>query len=239
MTTEKRTHTKPKRTPKQAEGTTLSSDESTSPTPKEQKEVHTPLSKGADAISSTESPSESAIPKEEDKKAAAPSLQKDPQEGTAPSATDNALLEKALQVAEDKYLRLAAEFDNYRKRQQQEQQTFLQTANATLIEALLPVLDDLERAHTTTQDPQTSTQNLAQGLGLILQKFKQKLQEQGVMEIAVSRGDAFNAELHEAVAQAPAPEAELRGKILAVIEKGYRLQKRVLRYTKVQTAAHE
>ena len=148
-------------------------------------------------------------------------------------------LQETLKHTEDKYLRLAAEFENYRKRQQREQTRFLQLANATLMEALLPVLDDLERATDSAASPQATLQEVKEGLALVLQKLKQKLQAQGLQEIPVSRGDNFDADMHEAIAQAPAPSPELSGKVLTVIEKGYRLGERVLRYVKVQTAVHE
>ena len=148
-------------------------------------------------------------------------------------------LQKMLENAEDKYLRLAAEFENYRKRQQREQQRFLQTANFSLIEALLPVIDDMERATNSTSEEEASLQQLQKGLSLVLQKFKKKLEEHGVEEIQVKVGDAFDPELHEAITQAAAPSPELRGKILTIIEKGYRLRERMLRYAKVQTATHE
>ena len=148
-------------------------------------------------------------------------------------------LRKALESVEDKYLRLVAEFENYRKRQQREQQKFLQFASASLIEALLPVLDDMERAVDSTASEQVSQERLKEGLSLVLQKFRRTLQEQGVEEIQVTVGGDFDPELHEAVTQAAAPSPELRGKILSVIEKGYRLRDRILRYTKVQTATHE
>ena len=152
---------------------------------------------------------------------------------------EEAELQEATRNVEEKYLRLAAEFENYRKRQKREQQAFLQTANAGLIESILPVLDDMERATASAAAPQATLEQVREGLTFVLQKLRQKLHEHGVKEIAVSKGDSFDAEMHEAVAQAAAPSPELRGKVLAVIEKGYRLGERILRYAKVQTAAHE
>ena len=145
----------------------------------------------------------------------------------------------SLEEVENKYLRLAAEFENHRKRTQREQLTALQTATISLITPLLSVLDDLERAEETTHDENTTLQNLQEGLVLILQSFKQKIQNFGLKEISVSKGDTFDADLHEAIAQIPAPTPALRGKVLNVISKGYHLHDKVVRYTKVQTATHE
>ena len=140
---------------------------------------------------------------------------------------------------EDKYLRLMAEFENYRKRMQREQLLAFNKNTATLIGAWLPVLDDLVRAGESTRHPNSSVEDLRKGLELIEKKFKKQLDQHEVTEIKVSQGDDFDAELHEAVAQAPPPTSALRGKVLAVMEKGYKLRDKVIRYAKVQTASHE
>ena len=144
-----------------------------------------------------------------------------------------------LEEVENKYLRLAAEFENYRRRTQREQLASLQTATISLVTPLLSVLGDLERAEESTRNDNITLNNLQEGLGLVLQNFKQKLQNFGFKEISVSKGDTFDADLHEAIAQVPAPTPALSGKVLNVIEKGYRLHDKVVRYTKVQTATHE
>ena len=163
----------------------------------------------------------------------------EPAQADESSPTDEEDIRSLLSSTTEKYLRLAAEFENYRKRQKREQESFRYLTQARLIESLLPVLDDLERVEERTHQPKATLKELKEGILLVINKFKQKLQDQGVRDILISRGDTFDPDLHEALAQAPAPEPALRGKILAVIEKGYRLEDRILRYAKVQTATHE
>ena len=152
---------------------------------------------------------------------------------------DAASIATRLEETTEKYLRLAAEFENFRKRQLREQQSFHQRAEARIFEALLPVLDDLERAEAQASKPDSTPEAINEGIRLIVQKFRRKLEEHGVKEVPISRGDVFDPELHEAIAEAPAPNPKLRGKILSIIEKGYRLEERILRYAKVQTASYE
>ena len=139
----------------------------------------------------------------------------------------------------EKYLRLAAEFENYRKRQQRDTLRLQTRIRGEQLRAFFSILDDLARATEGLKGEKEDLETLKKGLDLVIQKCKNHLESEGVKEIPAQKGDIFDADIHEAVAQAPAPKEELRGRILAVIEKGYRTQQMVLRYAKVQTASHE
>lgn len=131
----------------------------------------------------------------------------------------------------DKYVRLHAEFDNFRKRTAKERLDLLQSAGADAIKSILPVLDDFERAianNTAVEDAQA----LKQGFALIHQKLAHTLAGQGLKPME-AKGASFDPDLHEAIAQAPAPSADLKGKVLDVVENGYLLNDKVLRYAKV------
>ena len=131
----------------------------------------------------------------------------------------------------DKYLRLAAEFENYKRRTTKERADLFKTANQELMVALLPVIDDFDRARQHTQgtaDP-VALQN---ALDITYNKLSKTLQQKGLAPMNAKGGD-FDAELHEAITQIPAPSDELRGKIIDEIEKGYYLGDKVIRHAKV------
>lgn len=131
----------------------------------------------------------------------------------------------------DKYVRLHAEFDNFRKRTAKEKLDLLNSASADTIKSILPVLDDMERAiaHNTAVN---DIEAVKQGFVLIQQKFSNILQGQGLQPMQ-SKGQPFDAELQEAITQIPAPVPEMKGKVLDVLETGYLLNDKVLRYAKV------
>lgn len=139
-------------------------------------------------------------------------------------------LEEELENAKDKYIRLYSEFENFRKRTAREKLELIQSANEQLIKALLPVADDFERAENSF--PDKSDKDLA-GFFLIRSKFSKTLEIFGARSMDVARGSAFDADLHEAISQVDAPEPDLKGKIVDVVEKGYLLNDKVIRYAKV------
>jgi molecular chaperone GrpE len=137
------------------------------------------------------------------------------------------------EVAElkDKYLRLAAEFENYKRRTSKERIDLFKTANQELMVALLPVLDDFDRARQHTQGV-ADADALRNALDITYNKLTKTLQQKGLASMDV-KGGAFDAELHEAITQIPAPSDDLRGKIVDEIEKGYYLGDKVIRHAKV------
>lgn len=139
-------------------------------------------------------------------------------------------LKEELEGAKDKYIRLYSEFDNFRKRTSKEKLELIQSANEQLIKAVLPVADDFERAQNAFSDKDSP--DLA-GVFLIYSKFKKALELYGVKVMEAGKGSDFNPDLHEAITQIPAPAPELKGKIIDVVEKGYLLNDKVIRYAKV------
>ena len=132
----------------------------------------------------------------------------------------------------EKFLRLFAEFENYKKRTTKERIELFKTASEDVMVSLLPVLDDFERALTHIEDDKEA-EELRKGVLLIYQKLLKTLEQKGLQVIAVKKGDKFDAEDHEAVSQIPAPSKKLKGKIIDVIEKGYKLGDKVIRFPKV------
>ena len=140
-------------------------------------------------------------------------------------------LEHELEASKDKYLRLQAEFDNYRRRTLQEKADLIKNAGESTLLEILPILDDFERAITANKDSD-DLEAIKDGIKLIYNKLKTKLENQGIKEIDALHQD-FNTDLHEAITKIPAPEETLKGKIVDVIEKGYYLNDKVLRFSKV------
>lgn len=131
----------------------------------------------------------------------------------------------------DKYVRLHAEFDNFRKRNAKERMDLLMTAGADTIKSFLPVLDDMERAMAHNAQV-TDVETVKQGFNLIQHKFFNILSAQGVKAME-AKGQPFNPDLHDAITQMPAPDPALKGKVLEVVETGYLINDKVLRYAKV------
>jgi len=131
----------------------------------------------------------------------------------------------------NKYLRIHAEFDNYRKRTNKEKVDLISTANAGVLKDLLPVLDDFERA-IANNDKVDDIESVKEGFNLIFNKFSQILQSKGLKEMPAA-GETFDSELHEAIANIPAPKKKLKGKVVEAVEKGYYLNDKVIRYAKV------
>jgi molecular chaperone GrpE len=140
-------------------------------------------------------------------------------------------LNLALKNEKDKFLRLFAEFENYKKRTSKERLDLFKTASQDLMIALLPVLDDFDRAY--QEISKSKEKELLKGVELISNKLKDTLNNKGLELIEVKSGDVFNADDHEAITQIPAPSEDLKGKIIDVIEKGYKLGDKVIRFPKV------
>ncbi|TXF77620.1 nucleotide exchange factor GrpE [Chryseobacterium sp.] len=155
-------------------------------------------------------------------------------ENTNPeNMTPEKTTEELLAEEKDRYMRLFAEFENYKKRTAKEKMDYFQYANQDMMIAMLGILDDFERAMKEI----AKNGNVAdlQGVELIYQKLKHRLTEKGLKPIEVKIGDDFSVDLHEAITQIPAPSEDLKGKIVDVVETGYQLNDKVIRFTKVVT----
>ena len=131
----------------------------------------------------------------------------------------------------DKYLRLLAEFDNFKKRTARERIENAKTAAQDTMSALLPVLDDFDRAKKSAED-EASSEVFSEGVSLVYHKLKSTLESKG-LEIFESTGELFDPELHEAITEIPAPTEDMKGKVVDTIEQGYKLNDRIIRYAKV------
>jgi len=131
----------------------------------------------------------------------------------------------------DKYTRLAAEFDNYRKRVAKEKQDLMLNAGQDLMKALLEVVDDYDRASEQLEKSE-NVAALKEGVGLIFNKMVHTFKSKGLAEME-STGKEFNADLHEAIAEIPAPTPEMAGKVIDTVQKGYFLNDKIIRHAKV------
>ena len=162
-------------------------------------------------------------------------------EQAAPELSPEEKLQQSLDEAEaritdlqDKYLRLSAEFDNYRKRTIKEKSEIIKTAAEKTITAILPVLDDMERALLNMQKSDDA-QALREGMELINAKFLKILSQEGLNKIETEGAD-FNTDFHEAIAMIPAPSEDQKGKVLDCVQTGYKLNDKVIRHAKVAVA---
>lgn len=140
-------------------------------------------------------------------------------------------LEKKIAEEKDKYLRLYSEFDNYRKRSVREKGELIKTAGEDFFKAILPVIDDFERA-LKAADKTGDINTIAEGVQLIYSKLKSTLKQKGLEEMEAS-GKTFDADVMEAITSIPSPNDDLKGKVVDEIEKGYSLNGKVIRYAKV------
>ncbi|MEZ4902443.1 MAG: nucleotide exchange factor GrpE [Spirosomataceae bacterium] len=154
-----------------------------------------------------------------------------PQEVVIPEISVVEKLESELSELKDKYLRLFADFENFRRRTAKEKLELIGTANEELMKAVLPVVDDFERAMGSFETV-TEIAPLKEGVGLIFTKLSKTLESKGLKQM-VSKGEVFNADLHESITQFPAPTEDLKGKVIDEVEKGYFLNEKVIRYAKV------
>jgi len=137
-------------------------------------------------------------------------------------------LKISLAEAQDKYTRLFAEFDNFKKRTAKERVELFYTANMDVMVTLIPVIDDFERAINASK-----TEEDIEGFRLVFNKFKSTLESKGLKTFGTEIGDDFDVDLHEAITTIPAKDEKSKGKIVDIIEKGYKLGEKVIRYTKV------
>lgn len=150
----------------------------------------------------------------------------------APNIEDKfSALEAQVKEEKDKFLRLFAEFENYKKRTSKERIELFKTAGQDIMTALLPVIDDFDRC--LVELNKQEDQSLTEGVVLIKDKFVSVLDQKGLKSMEVNAGDDFNADIHEAITQIPAPEDKLKGKIIDVVEKGYQLGDKIVRFPKV------
>lgn len=160
-------------------------------------------------------------------------METDQQESKEVSVEDR--LKQDLIEEKDKFLRLFAEFENYKKRTSRERIELFKTANEDLMTVLLPILDDFDRALNEIKKVKDEDDELLIGVELINKKLRNSLAQKGLSVIMVNKGDVFDVELHEAITQIPAPTEDLKGKIIDVLEQGYKLGEKVIRYPKVVT----
>ena len=153
--------------------------------------------------------------------------------GDQEETVDNELNEakEELKKERDNFLRLFAEFENYKKRTSRERIELFSTANKEVLTAMLPILDDFERG--LQEIEKSSDPVLLDGMKLIYNKLKNTLNQKGLKLMEVKQGDTFDAEIHEAISQIPAPSKKLKGKIIDVVENGYKLGETIIRYPKV------
>lgn len=153
------------------------------------------------------------------------------QEIPTPELSVEEQLQEELSNEKDKFLRLFAEFENYKRRTSKERIDLFKTANQEVLQAMLPVLDDFDRAW--AQVSKSDDEALVTGVQLIHDKLRTTLISKGLEEVELKAGDVFNADFAEAITQIPAPNDKLKGKIVDVIEKGYKLGDKIIRFPKV------
>jgi len=131
----------------------------------------------------------------------------------------------------EKFLRLFAEFENYKRRTSKERMDLFKTAGQEVIVAMLPILDDFDRA--LKELSKSEDKEMFKGVELISNKFRETLKNKGLEQVEVEPGDIFDAEVHDAITQIPAPDKKMKGKIIDVVEKGFKLGDRIIRHPKV------
>lgn len=151
-------------------------------------------------------------------------------EETTTELTVEEQLREEVSKEKDKFLRLFAEFENYKKRTSRERIELISTASESVIVSLLPVLDDFDRA--LAQVDQSEAKEHLTGFGLISNKFNDILSSKGLEVVKIENGDVFNVDLSEAITQIPAGD-DMKGKIVDVVEKGYKLGDKIIRFPKV------
>lgn len=154
---------------------------------------------------------------------------KSPSKATAKQAEVNEEVKNELKTEKEKFLRLFAEFENFKRRTAKERLELFSTASEEVMVALLPILDDFDRASNAIE----SENELVTGFVLIKNKLVDTLKSKGLSQFDVNVGDEFNADIHEAVTQIDAPSKKMKGKIIDIIEKGYQLGEKIIRYPKV------
>ena len=165
------------------------------------------------------------------KKASKKKVEKESINESPENQVEDLKLEDQLKEEKDKFLRLFAEFENYKRRTAKERIELFSTASEEVMISLLPILDDFDRASVEIEKDQEN--ETLKGVLLIKNKLFDSLKSKGLSLVDVKKGDEFNADDHEAVTQIPAPNKDMVGKIIDIIEKGYKLGEKVIRYPKV------
>lgn len=155
----------------------------------------------------------------------------------ASSEQANNQAQEDLAAANDKYLRLYSEFENFRRRSAKEKLTLVETASEGILAKLLPIVDDFERGLAAMNSQEADPKATQEGIQLIYDKLQQMLQQAGVEPMEIAKGASFDTEFHEAITQIPVEDADMKGKVVDVTEKGYMLKEKVLRFAKVVTGA--
>jgi molecular chaperone GrpE len=145
--------------------------------------------------------------------------------------TEEERLREDLAKEKDKFIRLFAEFENFKRRTSKERMDMFKTAGQEIMTSLLPVLDDFDRA--LKELAKSDDKEMFKGVELIRVKLRETLKSKGLEEVEVAQGDTFDAEVHEAITQIPAPDKKLKGKIVDVVERGFKLGERIIRHPKV------
>lgn len=154
--------------------------------------------------------------------------QQDPSEE---GALEKEQLKNDLEKEKDKFLRLFAEFENFKRRTSKERLELFKSANQEVMTAMLPVLDDFDRA--LNEIKKAKDKELLKGVELIHNKFRETLISKGLEPMDIQQGEAFDPDIHEAITQVQAPSDKLRGKIVDVVERGYKLGEKIIRFPKV------
>ena len=145
--------------------------------------------------------------------------------------SEEARLREDLAKEKDKFLRLFAEFENFKRRTSKERIDMFKTAGQEIMISLLPVLDDFDRA--LKEMAKFEDTEMFKGVELIRVKLRETLKAKGLEEVTVEQGDTFDAEVHDAITQIPAPNKKMKGKIIDVVERGFKLGERIIRHPKV------
>ena len=169
--------------------------------------------------------------KENNNKDNSKSVQKKKNQSNSKKSSPIALLREDLKSENEKYLRLFAEFENFKKRTTRERIELFKTANKEVMSALIPIMDDYDRAKSQINE-QNSTEEV-KGLLLVFNKMNETLKVNGLNVVEISIGDVFDSEIHEAITQIPAQDDSQKGKIMDIIEKGYKLGEKIIRFPKV------
>ncbi len=155
----------------------------------------------------------------------------DKKENPEDDRTAEEKLEEQVKMEKDKFLRLFAEFENYKRRTAKERVELYKTAGEGVLKDLLPVLDDFDRGMVEIR--KSADEQLITGVQLISNKLRTILTNKGLEEVEIEAGDAFDADKHDAVTQIPSPSEEMKGKIIDIVEKGYKLGDKIIRHPKV------
>ena len=160
-----------------------------------------------------------------------PNNKKAPKAASKKKSPSTRELNESLKLEKEKYVRLFAEFENYKRRTAKERIELFKTAGKDVLSSLVPVLEDFKRAISLEESDSDD-----EGINLIYNKFNETLKNQGLIEVEVNVGDIFDAEIHEAISQIPAQEDSQKGKIIDIIQGGYKIGDNIITYPKVVVA---